>query len=72
MKKEDMYLGLPVANTVAGQRVYGVVAGFHKVTGDPILRDFNEPDCRWLADADKCEPLTETNLRHKDGFVVFT
>ena len=72
MKKEDMYLGLPVANTVAGQRVFGVVAGFHKETGDPILRDFSEHGSRWLADAGKCEPLTEANLRHKDGFVVFT
>ena len=71
MKKEDMYLGLPVANTVAGQRVFGVVAGFHKTTGNPILRDFSDRGCRWLADVDKCEPLTTENLCRKNGFVTF-
>ena len=71
MKKQDMFLGQPVVNTVANQQVVGVVAGFHATTGDPILRDIYEHGCRWVADAEKCEALTTADLRYKDGIVTF-
>lgn len=49
----------------------GKVVGFHEITKDPILEGLD--GMKWLAPADKCEPIqkdTEVHS-HKFGFVVF-
>jgi hypothetical protein len=57
-------------------RNFGVLAkvvGFHKITGDPILRGLYNKGERWLATADKCEPVPETETAgycYKDGLVA--
>jgi len=71
MKLEEMYIGQVVACTVAGQRFHAVVAGFHRTTGDPILRDFDNHGCRWVGSAANCEPMTAADLRYRDGIVSF-
>ena len=69
MKNNEMTLGAQVTNF----GVTATVAGFHPVTGDPILQD--EGGHRWVADAGKCEPAepptAPTAWKHESGFVVF-
>jgi hypothetical protein len=65
---------MPTLQTNQIVRNFGVLAkvvGFHEITGDPILRDLYNKGGRWLAAADKCEPVEETaSYRHKDGLVT--
>jgi hypothetical protein len=49
------------------------VVGFHEITGDPILQELYNKGERWLAAADKCEPVLETetaSYRHADGLIT--
>lgn len=64
---------LHIGQTVSNFGQLAKVAGFHEVTGDPILQPLWNDGNTWLADAAKCEPLDETGeaLRHKNGLVSF-
>ena len=64
---------LHIGQTVLNFGVIAKVAGFHEVTGDPILRPLWNDGTTWIADAAKCERLDETGetLRHKNGLVCF-
>jgi hypothetical protein len=47
------------------------VVGFHETTGDPILRNLYNKGERWLAAADKCEPVGDNiSYRHADGLIT--
>lgn len=64
---------LRLGQTVRNFGILAKVAGFHEVTGDPILRPFYNDGTRWIASAANCEPVdgeSET-LTHKDGAVCF-
>lgn len=61
---------LHIGQTVRNLGILAKVAGFHDITGDPILRPLWNDGAAWLADAAKCEPLDSEEvgaLRHKDG-----
>jgi len=64
---------LKPGQTVRNFGVLAKVAGFHEGTGDPILRLFYNDGTRWIASADKCEPVgcEPETLTHKDGAVCF-
>jgi len=61
---------LHIGQTVKNLGFTATVIGFHKTTGDPILRDVHDGS-KWLADPAKCEPVDTRTLRHKDGFICF-
>ena len=63
---------LKLNQTVRNFGVLAKVAGFHEITGNPILRPIYNDGTSWLADANMCEPVTgaaDTTLRHKAGLV---
>ena len=63
---------LHVNQTVRNLGILAKVTGFHEITGDPILRPLWNDGKRWLADADKCEPVEDKTTEmfcHKDGLV---
>lgn len=65
---------LKQGQTVRNLGILAKVAGFHEITGDPILRPLWNDGTRWVADAAKCEPVDERPtelLRHQDGLVYF-
>ncbi len=64
---------LHVGQTVRNLGILAKVAGFHETTGDPILRPFYNDGSRWLASADKCEPVADAPapVKHREGLVVF-
>jgi hypothetical protein len=64
---------LHIGQTVSNFGVLAKVDGFHRVTGDPILRHFYNDGTRWIADATKCQPVKETAelWRHQNGLVGF-
>jgi hypothetical protein len=67
-----MTLQLHLNQTVRNFGTLAKVAGFHEITGDPILRPLWNDGTKWLASADKCEPVDETPAevwRHKDALV---
>lgn len=47
----NLCVGQPVTNF----GIAATVIGFHKITGDPILRDAHDGS-KWLADPAKCKP----------------
>jgi hypothetical protein len=63
---------LRLGQTVRNLGILAKVAGFHETTGDPILRPFYNDGSRWLASADKCEPVTEAPapLTHREGLAA--
>ena len=64
---------LYIGQTVRNLGIIAKIVSFHEITGDPILRPLWNDGTKWLADADKCEPLDRKDevLRHKDGLVHF-
>jgi len=64
---------LYIGQTVRNLGILAKVDGFHEITGDPILRPLWNDGGRWLADAAKCEAVSDDaeTLRHKDGLVSF-
>ena len=60
---------LHVNQTVRNLGILAKITGFHEITGDPILRPLWNDGTRWLADANKCEPVEteEYVLVHKDA-----
>lgn len=64
---------LHMNQTVRNLGILAKVVGFHRITGDPILRPLWNDGATWLADAAKCEAVDETPVttyRHNDGLVA--
>jgi hypothetical protein len=64
---------LHVNQTVRNLGILAKITGFHEITGDPILRPLWNGGTRWLADADKCEPVEcepPEVLCHKRGIIT--
>jgi hypothetical protein len=65
---------LHLNQTVRNFGVLAKVAGFHDITGDPILRPLWNDGTTWLGNAKFCEPVGDepaTTVQHKDGLVCF-
>jgi hypothetical protein len=62
---------LKLSQIVRNFGVLAKVVGFHEITGDPILRGLYNKGERWLAAAEKCEPVEEAaSYRHVDGLIT--
>ncbi len=63
---------LHIGQTVRNLGILAKVDAFCEHTGDLILRPFYNDGSRWLASADKCEPVADAPapLMHKDGLVA--
>ena len=65
---------LHLNQTVRNLGVLAKIVGFHKITGDPILRPLWNDGTKWLANAAMCEPVDENTAevrRHKECLVNF-
>ena len=62
---------LKLNQTVRNLGILAKVAGFHEITGDPILRPLWDDGSRWTADAAKCEPMggEPETMAHREGLV---
>ena len=62
---------LHLNQTVRNLGILAKVAGFHEITGDPILCPLWNDGSRWIANAAMCEPVDgePETLIHKDGLV---
>lgn len=68
----DMKNQLQLNQTVKNLGILAKIVGFHKITGDPILRPFWNDGTRWLATAALCQVVDEHTVEtqgHKNGLV---